>query len=115
MNLVPRLQPHIDTDLFYEACLIDSKDDSLSVLFLTHTQICLIHSHSGASTRDISNNTTPFTVKWLHKTSEIKYIDIIDEKKISIGFKETCVNLFIGDSNIAERIRAKVDKIIKSK
>jgi vacuolar protein sorting-associated protein 13A/C len=43
LNLVPRLQPSISPDLFYEASLLESHDDSLTLLFLTHNQIALIH------------------------------------------------------------------------
>jgi hypothetical protein len=37
LNLVPRLNRGINTEQFYEACLVDSKrDESITVLFLSH-------------------------------------------------------------------------------
>ena len=47
LNLVPRLNRGINTEQFYEACLVDSKrDESITVLFLSHDQLVLINSTS---------------------------------------------------------------------
>ena len=56
----------------------------------------------------------PIYIKWAHNTREIRYVDIIDESFLSIGFETCSINLPLGDPFIAEKIKSKVEKVMKS-
>lgn len=46
-------------------------------------------------------------------TKEIRYVEIIDDKLLAIGFDQGGQNLPLNDPFIAEKIRGKVEKIMK--
>lgn len=52
-------------------------------------------------------------IKWVYKTNELKYIEVFDEKYLTFGFQNGSINLLVGDPNVTERIKNKLNKIIK--
>jgi hypothetical protein len=52
-------------------------------------------------------------IKWVYKTKELKYIEVFDEKYLTFGFQNGSINLLVGDPNVTERIKNKLNKIIK--
>jgi hypothetical protein len=55
----------------------------------------------------------PVKIRWVFETKDIKYIDVFDYKYLTFGFDQSSVNLLIGDVQVTERLRVKIDKIIK--
>lgn len=52
-------------------------------------------------------------IKWVYQTKDLKYIEVFDQKYLTFGFQNSSINLLIGDPNVTERIKNKLNKIIK--
>jgi len=52
-------------------------------------------------------------IKWVYQTKDLKYIEVFNEKYLTFGFQNGSINLLIGDPNVTERIKNKLNKIIK--
>ena len=100
----------MSTDNFYEACLLDCTDTSWSVLFLTLNHLALIIAEQPQKR---SSNRPPIRVKWIYDTKDIRYVDIVDETSLTIGFLTCSITLPLGDTLVTERVRYKVDKIMR--
>ena len=111
LNLVPRLsRDMINTDFFYEACLMECTDHSWTVLFLTQSHLALIAAEQSANKKQQNG----VYVKWVYETKTIRYVDVVEDNCVNIGFEDSNLNLPLGDGFLADRVKQKIEKIMKN-
>jgi hypothetical protein len=108
--LVQQISKDISCDNFFEACLLDCTEFSWSVLFFTLNNIALI---SPVQLQNEQQSKRMPVIKWVYQTKDLKYVKVFDQKYLTFGFQNGSINLLIGDPIVTERIKNKVDKIIK--
>ena len=113
INLVPKLKKDIDIWNFYESEIIFSDDSQWQILFLTQNCIMLIVAEQKNPTTQKVNVRPYIYIKWMYETQLIEYAEVVEDQYLTIGFPDKNLNIPLSDRFVAERIRSKIEKIIK--
>eukprot|EP00347_Sterkiella_histriomuscorum_P000566 403375355 len=114
VNQVPRIRPDINVEFFYEATMIDCSEYSWSILFLTMTNLAMIVAEqNSAQSQRQQNKRSPVFIKWCYDTKQIQYAEVVEDSLLTIGFQDKNLSIQLHDQILAERVRTKIEKIIK--
>ena len=56
----------------------------------------------------------PVEVRWLQPTTELRYVELLlEDRLLSIGFEQCSHNLAVNDKFVAEKLKQKLEKVMK--
>jgi hypothetical protein len=53
-------------------------------------------------------------VKWFYETKQLQYAEVIENKYLTLGYADKSLSIPLGEAFIVERIRQKIEKIMKA-